>query len=87
MSTEIPIALEEDERVRVVEIRGVVISLTVRQSQVMQRLTEGKSDKEISNEIGVSEERVADLLRRLFKIFSVRNRTALVIAYTRTCRV
>lgn len=60
---------------------------TKRQNEVMEKLLQGLTDKEIGAQLFISEETVGMHLRRLFQMLQVRNRTSLIIKYTRTCRV
>jgi DNA-binding CsgD family transcriptional regulator len=55
------------------------MNLTERQREVLARIREGKTDKEIGAELFIGEEGVAHHLRKLFAIFSVHSRLQLVL--------
>ena len=52
--------------------------LSPRQDQVLKLAAQGKLDKEIAAELGISEETVATHLKRLFRRMAVHSRAALV---------
>lgn len=56
-------------------------TLTQREKDVVGKLSEGKPDKIIADELSVSIETVRYYLRGLFLKFDVDNRTALIVAY------
>lgn len=53
-------------------------SLTNRETEVVQELIKGKSNKQISAQLGLSEYTVENHLRRIYKKFDVHNRTSLL---------
>jgi DNA-binding NarL/FixJ family response regulator len=53
-----------------------------RQAQILARIQQGKSDKEIGKELFISEETVAFHLRKLFTRFHVHSRLELLIKTT-----
>ena len=55
--------------------QGEAGSLTRRQREVLQRLAEGKSNKAIANELGMSEATVRVHVTSIFKVLDVCNRT------------
>jgi len=60
--------------------------LTVRETEVMQRVLEGMSTREIASDLCLSEQSVKLHLGRLFKKFDVTNRSQLIlIAFQRVC--
>ena len=54
------------------------MSLSTRQSQIVERLAAGKQDKEIASDLGISVETVGDHLRKLYRKLGVNCRTAAV---------
>ena len=62
---------------------GSVDKLTRRQRDVLDRLVEGKSNKEIASELGLSAGTVKIHVSSIFKTLSVTNRTQAVIVATR----
>ncbi len=62
---------------------GTVDKLTRRQRDVLNRLVEGKSNKEIASELGLSAGTVKIHVSSIFKTLSVTNRTQAVIVATR----
>jgi DNA-binding NarL/FixJ family response regulator len=55
--------------------------LTHRQREVLQRLREGKSNKQIAHELGLSEGTVKIHMTAIFKSLGVRNRTQAAMAF------
>ncbi len=55
--------------------------LTHRQSEVLDRLREGKSNKQIAHELGLSEGTVKIHMTAIFKSLGVRNRTQAAMAF------
>lgn len=54
------------------------MSLSIRQSQIVGALAEGKQDKEIACDLGISVETVGHHLRRLYAKLGVNSRAAAV---------
>ncbi len=55
--------------------------LTLRQREVLDRLREGKSNKQIAHELGLSEGTVKIHMTAIFKSLGVRNRTQAAMAF------
>lgn len=58
--------------------RGLATLLTGRELQIATMITEGKCDKEIARDLGISDYTVREHLRRMFHKLKVSKRTALV---------
>lgn len=58
--------------------------LTQRQREVLDRLREGKSNKQIAHELGLSEGTVKIHMTAIFKSLGVRNRTQAAMAFPQT---
>jgi len=63
--------------------RGEIVNLTARQRDVLRLLAQGKSNKLIARELGVTEGTVKVHLLAVFRALDVRNRTAAVLAAQR----
>jgi DNA-binding NarL/FixJ family response regulator len=63
--------------------RGEIVNLTARQRDVLRLLAQGKSNKVIARELGVTEGTVKVHLLAVFRALDVRNRTAAVLAAQR----
>jgi DNA-binding NarL/FixJ family response regulator len=75
-------ALFENRRSAPVQIPGETkrpYRFSPRQLQVLERLNEGKQNKLIANELGISEATVKVHMRNMMKKLNVRNRTQLVL--------
>jgi DNA-binding CsgD family transcriptional regulator len=57
--------------------------LSRRQNQVCERLLQGKTDKEIAQELAISEETVAYHLRRVYTKFGVTSRAEAKLIFSR----
>ena len=73
----------DDEWDRLVEQMGI----TERQAEILQRVIDGQTDKQISLDLGIREPTVRSHLQRLFQEFDVSDRTALAITVFRIFRV
>lgn len=62
-------------------------SLTPRQLQVLQMIVKGMRNKEIANDLGISEATVKEHVSRVFDILGVRNRSDAVASALRLCLV
>jgi DNA-binding CsgD family transcriptional regulator len=60
------------------ESPGLPIRLSPRQSEIMERVARGMTNKQIANELGISPSTVKTVLERLFRLSRTDNRTALV---------
>lgn len=60
--------------------------LTPRLKDVLELLSQGKSNKEIGNELGITDTTVKCHLRKAFKIFNVKSRFELAIKYIKSTR-
>jgi DNA-binding NarL/FixJ family response regulator len=60
-----------------------VALLTVRQVEVLSRLCQGKTNKQIATEMGLSEKTIKAHVTAIFKILGVVNRTQAVVAARR----
>lgn len=58
--------------------------LTQRQREVLERLRQGKSNKQIAHELGLSEGTVKIHMTAIFKSLGVRNRTQAAMAFPQT---
>ena len=61
---------------------GAKRSPSPRQCQILTLTAEGRTDNEISTALGISVKTVRTQLDRLFSRYSVRNRTALAVAWS-----
>lgn len=61
--------------------------LTQRQREVLERLREGKSNKQIAHELGLSEGTVKIHMTAIFKSLGVRNRTQAAMAFPQSQQV
>ncbi|MGV6806385.1 MAG: LuxR C-terminal-related transcriptional regulator [bacterium] len=82
-SVEMEQIIEQGIRDRIESIQD---SLTKRETDVLQRVLEGMSTKEIASDLCLSEQSVKLHLGRLFKKFEVTNRSQLILmAFQRVC--
>ena len=74
------------ERGFVDQISAMQDGLTRREAEVLERVLDGMSNKEIAGQLFLSEQGVKMHLGRLFKKFGVANRAQLIlIAFRRVC--
>lgn len=73
----------DDEWERLVEQLGI----TERQAEILQRVIDGQSDRQIAADLCIREPTVRSHLQRLFVEFGVSDRTALAIEVFRVFRV
>ncbi len=71
------------ERSHGFEFPGAVEKLTRRQIEVLKRLAEGRTNREVAEELGLAEGTVKVHVAAIFKALGVRNRSQAVIAATR----
>jgi DNA-binding NarL/FixJ family response regulator len=62
---------------------SLVPTLTARQLQVLRGIVDGRTNKEIANDLGISEATVKEHVSRIFDILGVRNRAAAVASALR----
>ena len=56
--------------------------LTARQTELLNELTKGRSNKEIGSALGIAEGTVKVMLHRLYQLTGTKNRTALAMMFT-----
>lgn len=64
--------------------KAVVRTLTERECEVLNRLAEGRSNKDIADRLGISDRTVQKHLQRIYAKLAVKNRMAAIVLMARS---